>query len=297
MSLLTIARSHLQLVANSRLLSIASENLIIILPFIKTIVANYWIKTSYYGACMGATVAIGYNTYVIYSILTKGAAIQTTINIAGIGTVQFGANTNSLSEYIGSLTIPLTIALSGAIGANLGPYIPPMLAYVSYLAWDIYTEKSLKRDYKNHMDTITKTDFIEIAPDSCPICLEDLVEAVKPLSCGHHMHRSCFLKGSQPTCPMCRSLVELTYEEYKAIVDKDTNTDSSQLEEHNQPQVTMTITETVTTTTTTVVEDKTKKPVTKGYYSQFINRYPIRHYQLANNIDIDNISNVGLCVF
>ena len=297
MSLLTIARSHLQLVANSQLLSIASKNLFKLLPFAKSLLANYWIKTSYYGAYLGASTITLAQCYLIYRMWQSGTGHLINFDIEGLASIQFGTNENSIIKYILSPTIPGTFIVGAVIGSTCGPYIPPMLTYVAYLAWDIYTEKSLKVEYKNHMDTIVKSDFIEEVPDSCPICLEDLVELIKPLSCGHHMHRSCFLKGSQPTCPMCRSLVELTYEEYKAIVDKDTNTDSSQLEEHNQPQVTMTITETVTTTTTTVVEDKTKKPVTKGYYSQFINRYPIRHYQLANNIDIDNISNVGLCVF
>lgn len=297
MSLLTIARSHLQLVANSQLLSIASENLSIILPFAKTIIANYWLKTSYYGACLGASTITLAQCYLIYRMWQSGTGHLINFDIDGFASIQFGTDENSIIRYILGPTIPGTLILGAVIGSTLGPYIPPMLAYVSYLAWDIYTEKSLKRDYKNHMDTITKTDFIEIAPENCPICLEDSVELIKPLSCGHHMHRSCFLKGSQPTCPMCRSLVELTYEEYKAIVDKDENTDSSQLEEQIQPQTTITITETVTTTTTTVVEDKTKKPAIRGYYSQIINRYPIRHYQLANNIDLDNISNIGLCGF
>jgi len=297
MSLLTIARSHLQLVANSQLLAIARENLFKLIPIAKSLVANYWIKTSYYGVCLGASTITLAQCYLIYRMWQSGTGHLINFDIEGFASIQFGTNENSIITYILSPTIPGTLILGAVIGSTCGPYIPPMLAYVSYLAWDIYTERSLKVEYKNHMDTIVKSDFIEIAPDSCPICLEDLVEAVKPLSCGHHMHRSCFLKGSQPTCPMCRSLVELTYEEYKAIVNKDA--DSSQEVEHVQPTITVseTFTTVTETTTTTVVEDRTKKPVTRGYYNQFINRYPVRNTLLFNNIDPDNISNVGLCVF
>lgn len=220
MSLLTITRSHLQLVANSRLLAITKDNLFKLLPFAKTLVTNYWIKTSIYGACLGAILAIGYNAFVIYNMATTDKFTMIELDL-GIGTVQIGTKANSLLEYIVSPTIPFTLAVGATIGATLGPYIPPMLAYVSYLVWDIYTEKSLKQDYKNHMATISQSTFVEEAPDGCPICLEELVGIDGPLSCGHHMHRSCFLQGNKVECPMCRTPVHVTYEEYKAIVDKE----------------------------------------------------------------------------
>ena len=279
MSLLTIARSHLQLVANSRLLAITTDSLFKLLPLAKTLVTNYWIKTSIYGAYLGTFIAIGYNAFVIYNMATTGNLTMMELNLS-IGTVQIGTKANSLLEYIVSSTIPITIAVTGTIGATLGPYIPPMLGYLAYLAWDIYTERSMKQEYKAHIDSLIHSNFNEEKPDSCPICFEDLLEADRQLSCGHYIHRSCFIQGSKVECPMCRTPVHVTYEEYKAIVDKE-------------EQILQT-TNTQTTNTQTTNTQTTNTQKTNRYIPLLLRNRQFRPVPVS--IPSDYVS-VGLCRF
>ncbi len=52
-------------------------------------------------------------------------------------------------------------------------------------------------------------------PDECPICYESLQNETQPLSCGHWLHRKCFLKTKKNTCPICRSIVKMSSKEYR----------------------------------------------------------------------------------
>lgn len=58
----------------------------------------------------------------------------------------------------------------------------------------------------------------------CPICLGDLkvTRHTPVLDCGHQFHRHCLdtwkSKGTSTTCPMCRQLLELPKEHFRATL-------------------------------------------------------------------------------
>lgn len=58
-------------------------------------------------------------------------------------------------------------------------------------------------------------------PEDCLICTEELGDKDNLLSCGHWMHRSCFIKTHKETCPVCRKKVKLSIEEKKKIREEN----------------------------------------------------------------------------
>lgn len=76
--------------------------------------------------------------------------------------------------------------------------------------------KRLKNEYYCHKH---KKDFCSRLekPEECFICTDALGDKDNLLSCGHWMHRSCFLKTNKDTCPICRKKVKLSKEERKNI--------------------------------------------------------------------------------
>jgi hypothetical protein len=62
-----------------------------------------------------------------------------------------------------------------------------------------------------HKREIPSIDFVEDKPENCFICCEKLEEIDNALSCGHFMHRYCFLKSKKTSCPQCRQEVRDEY--------------------------------------------------------------------------------------
>lgn len=77
-------------------------------------------------------------------------------------------------------------------------------------------KKRIDNGYYCH---IHKKDFCSPfeKPDDCFICTELLGDKDNLLSCGHWMHRSCFIKTNKETCPVCRKKVKLTKKEKENI--------------------------------------------------------------------------------
>ena len=67
-------------------------------------------------------------------------------------------------------------------------------------------------------------------PNECPVCYEAL-EDLKPLSCGHWVHKSCIIKSKKDKCPMCREKVKLTRREREDMISLMTE----QEPQHSQP--------------------------------------------------------------
>ena len=55
-------------------------------------------------------------------------------------------------------------------------------------------------------------------PSECPVCYEAL-EDLKPLSCGHWVHKTCIIKSKKDKCPMCREKVKLTRREREEMIN------------------------------------------------------------------------------
>ena len=55
-------------------------------------------------------------------------------------------------------------------------------------------------------------------PSECPVCYEEL-EDLKPLSCGHWVHKNCIIKSKKDKCPMCREKVKLTRREREEMIN------------------------------------------------------------------------------
>ncbi len=55
-------------------------------------------------------------------------------------------------------------------------------------------------------------------PSECPVCYEAL-EDLKPLSCGHWVHKGCIIKSKKDNCPMCRQKVKLTRREREEMIN------------------------------------------------------------------------------
>ena len=60
-------------------------------------------------------------------------------------------------------------------------------------------------------------NFVEDKPDDCHICAIKLEDSDQPLSCGHYFHKECFIKTKNTTCPVCRTEVKMSFEDYKLI--------------------------------------------------------------------------------
>ena len=64
---------------------------------------------------------------------------------------------------------------------------------------------------------ISPTSFCQEYSE-CVVCYESNCE--EPLSCGHRIHRSCVIKTTKTTCPMCRSEVRMDMNDLSELYDK-----------------------------------------------------------------------------
>lgn len=65
--------------------------------------------------------------------------------------------------------------------------------------------------------------YVSEKPCECPVCFETLKDELKPLSCGHWVHKECVIKSKKDNCPMCRQKVNLSLEERLRINDLQIN--------------------------------------------------------------------------
>lgn len=84
-------------------------------------------------------------------------------------------------------------------------------------AKNLEKDTKLKELFITRDSKINQSSFIEDKPIDCPICAVKLEDIDQPLSCGHYFHKECFMKTKNSTCPVCRTEVKLTFEEFKLI--------------------------------------------------------------------------------
>lgn len=53
-----------------------------------------------------------------------------------------------------------------------------------------------------------KKTWVQEKPDECPVCFEPLGK-IRPLSCGHWVHKNCVLMSGKKECPICRRAVSV----------------------------------------------------------------------------------------
>jgi len=58
-------------------------------------------------------------------------------------------------------------------------------------------------------------------PEECPICMDNINEELRPLDCGHWVHKQCLLKWND-ICPTCRNPIKLSRSE-RRILNKNTD--------------------------------------------------------------------------
>ena len=73
----------------------------------------------------------------------------------------------------------------------------------------------LLRKFNNRV--VPVSSFVEDKPVDCPICAIKLEDTDQPLSCGHYIHNECFMQSKNTTCPICRTEVKLSFEQFKLL--------------------------------------------------------------------------------
>lgn len=193
-------------------------------------IPKYWLRSSKYGAVFGMATSLGAIGYYFYKygpafimrvpLFNTGLEVQyDIISFPLVNTLAFacmGPQIIPMSLYIGAkymiykwLNIsaytnnisPATSALPNIVDTqtNIGSQVSPNYIHIQ--------EIRDKRD-------IPSIDFVEDRPDTCFICCDSLEQIDNALSCGHYMHRYCFLKSKKTSCPKCRQEVKLTKDEY-----------------------------------------------------------------------------------
>ncbi len=76
-------------------------------------------------------------------------------------------------------------------------------------------DAALLEQFNNRV--VPESSFVEDKPTDCPICAIKLEDTDQPLSCGHYIHKECFMKTKNTICPMCRTEVKLSFDDYREL--------------------------------------------------------------------------------
>jgi RNA polymerase subunit RPABC4/transcription elongation factor Spt4 len=104
------------------------------------------------------------------------------------------------------------------------PFVTPFVIYIApvifiknikYIKNNIYRTIYIAREFRDRKPVIS--NFVEQKPDYCPVCTENFSVSDKTLSCGHYIHRECIIKSKKTICPLCKSELILTIEEFMQI--------------------------------------------------------------------------------
>ncbi len=82
-------------------------------------------------------------------------------------------------------------------------------------------DKKLLEEYNQRI--IPNVTFIEDKPSECIICAIKLEDIDQPLSCGHYFHKECFMQTKNTICPVCRTEVKLSFDDYKLLKQNTIN--------------------------------------------------------------------------
>ena len=63
---------------------------------------------------------------------------------------------------------------------------------------------------KNFCRLHNKLDYVMEKPNECIVCLNDLNDTKKSLTCGHWIHLNCIYKWGKQQCPVCRQSIKLS---------------------------------------------------------------------------------------
>jgi hypothetical protein len=80
----------------------------------------------------------------------------------------------------------------------------------------MYSSELIYKCEISRFRTIIKSGWKQEKPDECPVCLESINDN-EYLSCGHYVHKCCFLKSKKTCCPICKKEVELEVDDIKQM--------------------------------------------------------------------------------
>ncbi len=117
------------------------------------------------------------------------------------------------------------VILSGCITPIIIPVFLSLIVekIFLYIAYRTYRSprKIAENLYKTRKYIIS--EFKENKPDVCPVCLNNSLDESDKLTCGHYIHRNCFLLTDKTICPICQQEVYLTIDELEEIIKKNYN--------------------------------------------------------------------------
>ena len=54
-----------------------------------------------------------------------------------------------------------------------------------------------------------RVNFMQLKPEECIICLENIAQQKRALECGHWIHKQCIINSAKAECPLCRTRLHL----------------------------------------------------------------------------------------
>ncbi|KAM7359300.1 uncharacterized protein ACRADG_004990 [Cochliomyia hominivorax] len=83
-----------------------------------------------------------------------------------------------------------------------------MLGMGFALVATIFTVISSQQQHRVISNT-TKSAFLSLPADDCPLCLSPMTNNMVYLNCGHAFHQQCLkkLRKHQDNCPLCRTKI------------------------------------------------------------------------------------------
>lgn len=103
------------------------------------------------------------------------------------------------------------------------PFITSVIPTLFFINFICYTTNKIKiiieltEEYNKRKKLLIINNFIEEKPEYCPVCIEKFENKIKPLSCGHFIHKNCVIRSGKTNCPLCKKEVKLTIEEFIKI--------------------------------------------------------------------------------
>ncbi len=170
--------------------------------FIKTISNLYYNYTAYTGLFLTSSISSIYGLLHIYKF-----GIYSEMNI----------RINNLLEVSGH---PLKVIFySSLIGYSITPILTPYIIKALYKLY-IFNPNKLATELYNNRKSIINISNEKFVSENCVICLDNINDN-DSLSCGHLVHRECFLTSNKLTCPICLQDVYMSINELTNYIKKN----------------------------------------------------------------------------
>ncbi len=171
--------------------------------FIKITTNIYYNYTAYTGLFLTSSIS---GIYGILHMYKNGLYTDMNIQI------------NNIIELSGH---PLKVFFySSLIGYSITPILAPYIIKSLYKLY-MFNSVKLATELYNYRKTIINISNEKFIPDNCVICLENINDTDESLSCGHVVHRHCFISSNKLTCPICLQDVYMTINELTEYINRN----------------------------------------------------------------------------